>query len=195
MFFPEVKHVLVDDPIPGVPRMPGETDPKLAQSMVMQDGTWFLPDRVMAEFTGEMPNKVNERTDPNGLKTFQANRSQVIEIACDIDSLSMRKGGKDNKLYSRESALALLNITTNFTPDWTREKAIKTVTEAFDWVEANGDTNPGRILDRRLVRELIKKPRRPVCAGPRSISVRRSGRGESFFPSPPGSLPTTILCR
>ena len=57
----------MEDPLPGVPRIPGETDPKLAGSMVMQDGSWYLPDRVMGEFTGESPGNVNLRADRNGL--------------------------------------------------------------------------------------------------------------------------------
>ncbi len=84
----------------------------------------------MAEFTGETPSEVNRRAhDRAGQNLIPANRSQVIEIACHLSNLTTRKTGKDNQLYSRETALALLNITTNFTPDWTRETAIAAVTE------------------------------------------------------------------
>lgn len=145
-----LKNVLIDDPVPGVPRVPEETAPKLAHTMVMQDGTWFLLDRVIGEFTGEPPSEVNRRA--KGLELISANRSQLIEITLHIKTRDTR--GKPNQLYSRESALGLLNITSNFTRDWTREMAISAVTEAFDWVDANGDTNPGRILDRRLAVEL-----------------------------------------
>ena len=69
----------------------------------------------MAEFTGESPSNVNLRADRNGIRGVQVNRSQVIEFVCNIYSLTTRKTDKDNQLYSRESALALLNITTNFT--------------------------------------------------------------------------------
>jgi hypothetical protein len=56
--------------------------------------------------------------------------AQVIEFVCNLAHSWTRKGGHSNHLYSRETALALLNLTTNFTPDWTREKAITAVTEA-----------------------------------------------------------------
>lgn len=128
-----LKHVLVDDPIPGVPRIPGETDPKLAGPMVMQDGIWYFPDRAMAEFTGEEPGNVNRRGDRSGLILVPANRSGIIGIAWHYAPYLTKKGGKDNQLHGRETALALLNVTTNFTQDWTREKSIAAVTEAFDW--------------------------------------------------------------
>lgn len=148
----------MEDPLPGVPRIPGETDPKLAGSMVMQDGSWYLPDRVMGEFTGESPGNVNLRADRNGLGGISANRSQVIEIVCNSFSTAGKRSPSGN-LYPRESALALLALTTNFTPEWTRETAIAAVTEAFDWVEANGDTNPGRILDSRQTGMIIQGSR------------------------------------
>lgn len=84
---------------------------------------------MLAEFTGESSSKVNERADRSGLIQIQANRSRIIEIVCDLAHSGTRKGGHANQLYSRETALALLNITTNFTPDWTRETAIAAVTE------------------------------------------------------------------
>ena len=78
-----IKNVLVDDPIPGVPPAPRGAAPKLAHSMVMQDGKLYLPDRIMADFTGESPGDVNRRAhDRKGIELVQANRSQLIEIAC-----------------------------------------------------------------------------------------------------------------
>jgi hypothetical protein len=88
--------------------MPGETDPELAHSMVMQDGTWFLPDRGMAEFTGENAGHTNERARDNGMTLVGANRSQLIDIKHDISNLQTRKGGKDNQLYDR-------NVSTSIT--------------------------------------------------------------------------------
>jgi|ACXJ01.1.fsa_nt_gi hypothetical protein len=82
----------------------------------------------MAEFTGESPSNINLRADRNGITGSQVNRSQVIEFVCNSFLVNGKRGPSGN-LYSRESALALLNITTNFTPDWTREMAIASVTE------------------------------------------------------------------
>ncbi|MHB1562634.1 MAG: hypothetical protein ACYCXP_00840 [Leptospirillum sp.] len=121
--------------------MPRETDLELARSMVMQDGTWYIPGRAMAEFTGEISSDVKSRAhDCAGQKLIQANRSQIIDITLHSFSATGKRG-PSGKRYSRESPFALLNITTNFTLNWTREKAIEAVTEAFDWVEANGNTS------------------------------------------------------
>jgi hypothetical protein len=46
-------------------------------------------------------------------ETFQADRAQIIDIACDQKNRDPR--GRSSQLYSRETALALLNLTTNFT--------------------------------------------------------------------------------
>lgn len=158
-----VKNVLIDDPIPGVPLTPPEHLPALARSIVMQgrDGYWYLPDRVMAEFTGEEPRAVNQRArDRHGISLTQANNLQVIDFYCDLKNRDPR--GKPNQLYTKENAIALLNITNNFTQEWSREKAIAAVMEAFDWVEAHADTNPARLLDKQLVEELGRKDIRSI---------------------------------
>lgn len=149
-----LKNVVVDAPIPGIPKLPPETVPDIAMSMVLQDGKWYLPDRVKAEFTGEPPSEVNRRAqDRNGIALVHASKSQLIDIACHLMSKVNQKG-HSNQLYSRDSAIALLNITSNFTKEWNRVRAIEAVTQAFDWVEANADTNPARILLRSLEAEL-----------------------------------------
>ncbi|MBS4095517.1 MAG: hypothetical protein KGZ83_01595 [Sulfuricella sp.] len=152
-----LKDVVVDNPIPGVPRTPPESVPGIARAMVMQGDKWFLPDRVMAGFTGEPASEVNRRAhDRNGLMLAHANKSQLIDFACHSFSVTGKRG-PSGSLYSRESALSLLKLTANFTRDWTREKAIESVTQAFDWVEAHGDTNPARTLKKQQDAELGEK--------------------------------------
>lgn len=151
-----LKNVVVDDPIPGVPKVPSSSAPDIAQFMVMQDGNWYIPDRVMAEFTGENSSEVNRRAqDRNGLPLAHASKSQLIDFSC--HSFSGGRRGPAGSLYSRESALGLLKITNNYTKNWTREQAIEAVALAFDWVEKNADTNPARILHKALVAELEAK--------------------------------------
>lgn len=152
-----VKNVLIDAPILGVPVNPPEHIP-LASTMVMQspEGNWYLPDRAMAGFTGEEVRAVNQRArDRNGISLTQENYSQVIDFTCDL-KVSARKKGHANQLYSRDSAIALLNVTAKFTHDWSRDKAINAVTQAFDWVELNADTNPARKLDQQISQEIEK---------------------------------------
>lgn len=145
-----IRYILIDKPIPGVPLPPDESMP-LARAMVMQEGEWFLPDRTMAEFTGEPASDVNRRAqERNALPLEKGGRSQVVDFACHIKNRDTR--GKPNQLYSRETALALLGLTTNFTRAWTKETAVEAVTRAFDWVEANSDTNPARAIRKTLLR-------------------------------------------
>lgn len=154
-----LRNVVIDEPIPGVPRTPPESMPEIAKSMVMQNGQWFLPDRVMAEFTSEPPSEVNRRAhDRNGLELQPANMTQLVDIACHLKSFTRTKGHA-SQLYSRDIAIALLKITTNFTRDWTREKAVDVVTQAFDWVETNADTNPARALTKQLKADMDGKNR------------------------------------
>lgn len=151
-----IRNVLVDNPIPGVPLAPPEHLSVLAISMVMQGGAWYMPDSVMAEFTGEEPKVVNQRArDRNGINITPAIRSQVIDFIRDLKTRDPR--GKPNQLYTRDNAIALLNVTTTFTKNWTRDKAIAAVTEAFDWVDAHADTNPARVLFKQRTAELGQK--------------------------------------
>lgn len=140
--FASLKYVLIDQPIPGVPRIPDESL-LFARALVMQEGKWFMPDRVIAEFSGEQAKAVNQRAqERNNLAIVKLDRTQVVDFACDLKNRDAR--GNPNQLYSRETALALMGLTTNFTRDWTKQKAIDALNHAFDWVEAHADTNPGR---------------------------------------------------
>jgi hypothetical protein len=140
-----VKTVVVDNPIPGIPKLPPAAISPLARSMVLQNGQWYIPDRVMAEFTNETSSDVNRRaSERNNIELLSAQNSQVIDFTCHL-AIS-KKGGHASKLYSRGAATALLNKTTNFTREWTLDNAISAVNESFDWVEANADTNPARLL-------------------------------------------------
>lgn len=152
-----LQNVVVFAPIPGIPKIPPQSVPEIAKYMVMQDGKWFLPDRVIAEFTSESASAVNQRAnDRHGLTLVQAIKSQLIEFACDSFN-SIGKRGPSANLYSSDSALSLLKITNNFTRDWTREKAIGEVTQAFDWVQSNADTNPARTLKKQFDADLEVK--------------------------------------
>lgn len=73
-------------------------------------------------------------------------KSQVIEITCDTDPRGSPKGGGiAAKLYKRDNAIMLLQVTSNFTAEWSCEKAIAAINEVFDWAEAHADTNPARL--------------------------------------------------
>jgi hypothetical protein len=148
-----LKAVVVDDPIPGLLRQPPEDAPVLIRSMVMQGGKWYLPDRAFEIFTGELPKHINERAARQRIEIVVADKSQLIDFACDRGSstvIRQQGGGDSSKLYSNETALALLSATTNFKSPYTRDSATQLVSESFEWVEAHGDTNPARLERREL---------------------------------------------
>lgn len=89
----------------------------------------------------------------NGLILEKTDRSQVIDFACH-SFFAGAKRGPAASLYSRDSALALLELTGNFTRDWTKQKGIDALNQAFDWMEAHADTNPGREIRRGLDKAL-----------------------------------------
>lgn len=151
-----LKNILVDDPMPGAPRRPPASLPSIANMLVLleRDGNhaWHLPDRALAVFTEEDAAKVNERANRKGVKPESATKSQLIEIACDINLRDSR--GKPNQLYNRANSLALLNAISNFSAEWGREKAIAAINDVFDWAEAHADTNPARL---RLIQDFKKE--------------------------------------
>jgi hypothetical protein len=146
-----LQHVLIDDPIPGVPKRPPPLLPEISSMMVMQGGIWYLPDIAFKVFTGEERSPINQRAERNEIEPILTNRVQVIDFT--RDSLFGTRGPAA-KLYVRQSALKWVSHVTKFNNGWTIEKAATAVTQAFDWAEANPDSNPARILDGNLAEKL-----------------------------------------
>ncbi len=85
----------------------------------------------MAEFTNEPSSEVNRRAlDRNKIILETANNAQVIDFNCHLGVSVHKKGGHATKLYSQDSAIALLKVTTNFTREWTQEKALDAVSKS-----------------------------------------------------------------
>ncbi len=152
-----LKAVVVDDPIPGLLRQPPEEAPILIRSMVMQGGNWFLPDRAFELFTGEKSNHVNSKEGVNRESTTPADNSQLIDF--NVDSFSKETAttsqrGPATTLYDLNAAMSWLAATTNFKNSFTRASATQLVKDAFDWVEAYGDTNPARIENLELAEKI-----------------------------------------
>lgn len=138
-----LKELVVDDPVPGIPRMPSDDAPRLARSMVMQRGKWLLPDRAFEFLTGEKPSALNQRAMRHKIVTDTAEKSQVIDFDCDQKNRDDR--GRQNQLYSLISVRSLLENTTSFVASYDREMAIQAVEDAFRWVNEYADTNPARL--------------------------------------------------
>lgn len=149
--FSALKTLVVDDPVPGIPRMPPDDAPRLARSMVMQRGKWFLPDRVFERMTGEKPNVLNQRAIRHKIVSDSVEKSQVIDLNCDLKNLIEKV--HPNQLYSFISARALLENTTNFIAPYTRDMALQAMEHSFKWVNEHGDTNPARLEQKNLKAE------------------------------------------
>lgn len=137
-----LKTLVVDDPVPGIPRMPPDDAPRLARSMVMQRGKWFLPDRAFELLTGEKPSPINQRAIRHNIATDTVENSQVIDFDCDQKKRDDR--GRQNQLYNFISARSLLENTTTYLAPYDRDMAIQAVEDAFRWANEYADTNPAR---------------------------------------------------
>jgi hypothetical protein len=144
-----LRRLTVDDPLPGLLRTPGPDAPELASSLVMQGDRWFVPDSMFERITGEKPNEINLRADRKGVSATQAERSQLIDFACNSFS-AIPKRGPAGRLYALHAALALLAATESFPKLYTRESATEALQSAFEWAQEHADTNPARVQRRQL---------------------------------------------
>lgn len=143
-----LKTLVVDDPVPGIPRMPTEEAPLLACAVILQGGNWYLPDRVFEALTGEKPSAINQRASGHKIVTELAEKSQFIDFYRDEKLRELR--WTPCQLYSAESARAILAKATAFSAPYTQETAIQAIDEAFAWVYDQGDTNLARLERREL---------------------------------------------
>lgn len=166
-----LKTIVVDDPVPGIPRMPPEEAPILIRSIVMQNGNWYLPDRAFEIFTGENPSHVNRKATDHRIETEIADRSQLIDFNMDSFSkgdVSVSQRGPAATLYSLDAAINWLAATTNFRNSFTRESATQLVRNAFEWVKEHADTNPARLERHELkVKQTKVDEQRKELAGNR----------------------------
>lgn len=149
--------IVIDKPIPGIPRKPSTDVPNVANYLVLHDGEPLLPDRAFEIFTGEEAKVTNQRAARNDIKPEEVQKTQLIEIACDHGELhTSRKqgGGPSSKFYNYDAAISLLSATENFLPEWDKTIALQAVEKAFEWAKAEADTNPARLLRRRIQGEL-----------------------------------------
>ena len=142
-----LEEVLFINPVPGVPKAPGVSEPRFYEHFVLQDGQWWMTDRGLAAFSGEEPKVINQRSDRNNIHSSSLKKSQVIDIARDHGSgyaNRVQGGGKATKIYNRDAAVALISTTVNFAREWTRERALAALSDGFRWAQSVCDTNPAR---------------------------------------------------
>lgn len=146
-----IKNLAADNPLPGVPLAPPPDAPALARWMVMQDGEWHFADLGFEQLTGEKPADVVTRAGRNQISLAPLMKHRAI--ACEgnglIDQL-VSKSGNNPKLFKRHFALALNSLTTNYRELLDQGSVAAAINAAFDWAEADADTNPARLEMRRV---------------------------------------------
>lgn len=134
-----LRTVVLEQPVPGVPKssLPGDERTKaIAAQLKIQEDIWRLPDVAIGAMTGEEPARVNERASRIDRRGVQIARAQAIEIPSGIHS-----SGGQTVLYSSDLAVGLITTASSFAPGWSKDSALRTLQTAFEWAEAEADTN------------------------------------------------------
>jgi hypothetical protein len=130
--------VVIERPVPGIPKcsLPGdEKTREIAAHLRMQDDVWRLPDWAVGMMTGEEPARVNERAGRTVGRGVSLG-AQAIEIPVRIS-----KAPNQAILYTADAAGALIGTASGFAPGWSKDSARRALQAAFEWAEAEADTN------------------------------------------------------
>lgn len=138
-----LKDITVRNPLPGIPsnRLPeDEKAARISSGMVLQNGQWYVMDRVLAEISGEQVSQTNERAKFKKISNEEMTHSQLIEVTVDL-KIERDHRGKPSRLYSKDSAVSLISLAPHFSETWSKEVAISSVNKVFEWAESTADTN------------------------------------------------------
>lgn len=137
-----------------------ELDPRVVQTLrgmlLSAEEPIMLVDRTLAELAGVAVRIITQVAERKKLK-YHSPKSQVIDFACDFGKLtsgSIEGTGHQRKAYSRDEVLALVPLLKDHAGA-TISGLESVLALAFDIAEAQIDTNPGAIEERRLNRELV----------------------------------------
>ena len=146
-------------PLPGIPQElheKGERTRLVANGMVVSEGEWLIPDRLLAKIWGADARTINqeaERAEQRGHKI-----RQPIEILCDFSHRSLRPQGGEGKLnhaYTLEMAGFLTENRTKFADGWTKEDALRALRDGYAYRTREGEPNPERTKVREA-RDILK---------------------------------------
>ncbi|MBV5268787.1 MAG: hypothetical protein JZU55_01270, partial [Afipia sp.] len=136
-----LRTVVIERPVPGIPKCSLPSDEKtreIAVHLRIQDDVWRLPDWAVGAVTGEEPARVNERAGRTVGRGVSLG-AQAIEIP-------VRRSRAPNQavLYTVDAASALIGATSAFATGWSKDSAQRALRAAFEWAEAEADTNFSR---------------------------------------------------
>lgn len=170
-----LRNIVIDKPIPGLPLRPPVNIPVLANYLVLCEGKPFMPDRAFEHLTGEEPKVINQRALRHGIQPSEVEKSQLLDIACDLKISERDDRGKPNKYYDLENTISLFYNTEKFLLEWNSEKAIKAGKDAFEWA-VNADTNPARLEMNAIERDRSTKTakRDELLEAIRSLTIEKT---------------------
>lgn len=134
------------NPIPGSPRPPLAEDPDLFHYMLLQREEWWITDQGLTLLLNEPVREVNQRA-LRALKAHSETRvqkSQAIDLSCDLARLVPSRGGHPAKLYNLHDAITICLDAMSDETESDHGVVVAQLTAAFAWARNHADTNPAR---------------------------------------------------
>ena len=134
-----LRAIVIERPVPGIPKcsLPGdEKTREIAAHLRIQEDVWRLPDWAVGIMTGEEPARVNERAGRTVGRGVPLARAQAIEIPVGTSTAPNQA-----MLYTIEAAGALIGTASGLSSGWSKDTAGQALRAAFEWAEAEADTN------------------------------------------------------
>lgn len=141
-----LEDAVLKNPIPGSPRPPLAEDPDLFHYMLLQREEWWITDQGLASLLNEPVKALNQRVI-RALKArpdTTAQKSQAIDLSCDLARFVPARGGHPAKLYNLPDATTLCFDAMSDEAASNREVVIAQLNAAFAWARDHADTNPAR---------------------------------------------------
>lgn len=128
-------------PLPGVPLVltgRGEQTNLVANSLVLADGEWMVPDSLLASLWATDPAHVNQLADRHGIAG--AKSRQVVEIPWDLKT-GRDARGQPNRSYTLADALRLLDYRSSWADGWSKNSSKRALNLGHEYRRQEGDTN------------------------------------------------------
>lgn len=141
-----LEDAVLKNPIPGSPRPPSAEDPELFHYMLLQSEDWWITDKGLASLMNEPVKAANQRVIRalNARSGTTVNKTQAIDLACDLARFVPARGGHPTKLYNLHDAIALCLDSMKDKTASDRDAVVAQLNAAFAWAKDHADTNPAR---------------------------------------------------
>lgn len=141
-----LEDAVLKNPIPGSPHPPSAEDPNLFHYMLLQREEWWITDQGLASLLNEPVRALNQRV-VRALKArpdTTAQKTQAIDLSCDLARFVPARGGHPAKLYNLPDAITLCLDAMSDEAESDRDVMVAQLKAAFAWARDHADTNPAR---------------------------------------------------